>query len=176
MLCPVDRTRPTRRRRRELGRALACLVVAAWPGCRPEPDAAIPDPYPIEVTGADFRWHVRYPGRDGIPGNSDDFELPGDLHVPVGTTIEIGLDSKDFIYAFRIPDFGVNQMAVPNLDFGARFRADEVREHALQGDQMCGFQHPDLLKSVRVHERGEYRVWLAEAARRVATAREQGDR
>ncbi len=137
--------------------AMALLALAC------EGDAALrwSDPLRIEIRGGDYQWTVRYPGADGRLLTADDISAKQDLHVPLGTVIQIELESDDFIYSFRLPDFGVNQMAVPELTFKAEFYPTAAGSYPLLGDQMCGYSHPDLLGRVVVHEPDAFREWLA---------------
>lgn len=154
----------------------SCMAAAlAAVGCEPLDEVALPDPFALSVRGAEFQWHVRYPGLDGQLGNADDFEGIGDLHVPSGVLVRISLDSDDFIYGFRIPAFAVNKMVVPDVDFEATFRAEAPGEFELLGDQMCGFRHDSLKRRVVVHESRAYGRWLAKHAGAAARRRE-GDR
>jgi len=130
------------------------LAGSSWLACVEDRDVS--DPLTIRVRGSEYEWHVRYPGPDGEFGTADDVLGKRDVHVPDQTRIVIELDSEDYIYGFRIPDFGSNQMSVPELHFGAEFRADSPGSHALRGDQMCGYQHESLLGRVFVHGRSEY--------------------
>ena len=125
----------------------------------------VPDSLTIRVTGGEFEWHVHYPGPDSEFGTADDVEAKQDLHVPVGTEISVELDSEDYIYRFRIPEFGVNEMAIPDLHFSAQFRPDSVGNYALRGDQMCGFSHSSLLGRVYVHSRLDYYAQLKRTER-----------
>ena len=122
---------------------------------------ADPEPLKVRVRGFEYQWYVSYPGRDEILGTRDDVVGMRDLHVPVDTQIEIDLESDDYIYGFRIPDFEVNQVAVPELHFSTEFTAESIGTHLLKGDQMCGFKHPSLLGRVVVYSRSEYADWVA---------------
>ena len=136
---------------------LAAAGVAAL-ACSPE--IQIPDPLVVRVRASEYQWYVVYPGADGVLGTPDDLEGMRDLHVPERTRVEVELASDDYIYGFRIPDFHVNQIAVPELSFSAAFRAGAEGVHALRGDQMCGFKHESLLGRVIVHSPPQYRAWI----------------
>ncbi len=119
----------------------------------------------IRVRGEDYQWHVRYPGPDGVLDTADDVLGLRDLHVPARKTVRIDLESADYIYGFRIPELGVNQMAVPELDFAAQLFAEEAGSHPLMGDQMCGFAHESLLGQVVVHAPADFVAWQRQPSR-----------
>lgn len=130
---------------------LAALGLACGPGSA-EPPAALT----LRVTGSEYEWHVEYPGPDGVLGTPDDTRGLQDLHVPVDTSISLELQSEDYVYRLRIPDLGVNEMAIPGLDFRAEFRPSRTGSFTLKGDQMCGFAHDTLIGRLVVYERADY--------------------
>lgn len=143
--------------RRAAFRCFGLLALAS--ACdHPTPDVA---PLPIRIVGEEFEWHVRYPGPDGALDTPDDVLGLRDLHIPANSPIEIELDSRDYIYHFQIPELGVNEMAVPNLEFRARLEASQTGSVPLLGDQMCGYAHDSLLGQVVVHTSSGFEDWLA---------------
>lgn len=89
----------------------------------------------LEVTGAQFSWHVRYPGEDnklgradfryisntnftGVdmtdPDSKDDF-IPVQMHVPKDRPVMLLLRSRDVIHSFYIPHFRTKMDAVPGM-------------------------------------------------------------
>ena len=138
------------------------MLAAALVGCAEEAGYAVPDPLVIRVRGERYEWHVQYPGRDGQLDTADDRLAKRDLHLPHRANVRIELESRDYIYGFRIPAFEVNEMAIPELDLAAPFEAGRTGTFDLQGDQMCGFQHSSLIGRVVVHDRSSYGEWLRE--------------
>ena len=124
--------------------------------------AAWPDPLRVEIRGSDYQWTIRYPGADGILGTVDDIVALRDLHVPEGAIVQIELESDDYLYSFRLPEFGVSQVAVPELTFKAAFFSGPRGSSVLLGDQMCGYAHPDLIGRVIVHRPSEFDEWLGQ--------------
>ena len=163
---PAGRARDMRLRRRWRGTVRFASLASLLAACSAsDVEPPVPDPFVVRVLGAEYEWRIRYAGADGEFDTSDDVQGSRDLHVPVGANVEVALDSADYIYRFRVPDLGVNEMAVPEIPFTARFVSDAVGTHELLGDQMCGLQHESLIGRVVVHSRAGYRDWLEEAAR-----------
>lgn len=123
---------------------------------------SIPEPYRIEITGGKYRWHVRYPGPDGVLDSPDDIAVERDLHVPLGIEIELQLKSNDYVYLLSLPQFHLKQIAVPTLDFTLTFRSDEIGEFDLDGDEFCGDPHPELKGLLFVQSRAQFETWVRE--------------
>ena len=89
----------------------------------------------------------------------DDVHAKQNLRLPERTRVEIEVRSSDYIYAFRIPAFGVNQMAVPDLVFTAEFETPETSVHPLMGDQLCGYAHRSLRGFVIIEPKRDFQRW-----------------
>ena len=133
---------------------IALLVCVACGRSEPAPEEpsayTVPDAYEIEVTGHDFRWHVRYPGRDGKLGTDDD--VFGDRHVrvPRGKRVRMHLRSEDYVYSLALPQLGLKEIAVPDLRYALELADVEVGTYELRGAQMCGYTHPELIGTLVV--------------------------
>jgi len=90
----------------------------------------------VEVTGKQFNWIIRYPGKDGKFGNKqfkliddintvgmdfhdragmDDFIYNGEIHLEVGKPVLFKINSRDVIHDVGIPYFSVKMDAVPGM-------------------------------------------------------------
>ena len=86
-----------------------------------------PDMAPtVEVTGRQFEWRLRYPGKDGKIGTHDDIYAVNDLHIPVNEDILVDLKSMDVLHDFFLPNLRVKQDAVPGMSIPVWFRALET--------------------------------------------------
>jgi cytochrome c oxidase subunit 2 len=121
----------------------------------------LPDPLTIEITGDEFEWHIRYPGSDNRLGTADDLKVLRHPHVPEYTHIRITLKSNDYLYSFAIPELNLKEIAVPDLSFELDFETASAGRFELQGDQFCGFQHPDLSGRFVIQTRKQFLNWLA---------------
>jgi len=111
----------------------------------------ISEPYRIEVTGNDHRWEVRYPGavRTGRSG-----------HVPVATHVIFVLKSKDYVYTLGIPQYGLKEIAVPDLEFQMEFRPSAAGRFSLLGQELCGDPDGDFQGQLIVEPRDQFARWL----------------
>ena len=119
----------------------------------------------IEMTGEDFHWSSRYAGADGKMQTPDDFRAAQMLVVPKDAHIEIQLKSNDFIYSLEVPHKGLAEIAVPELTFSLRFKADRIGTFSLPGEQLCGYAHPDLMATLLVVSQSDFADWQRKAKR-----------
>jgi len=92
----------------------------------------------IEVTGSQFKWEFRYPGKDGKlgkkyykeinedksnplgqiwsdPDNHDDVVVNGTVHIVVNKPVKFIIGSKDVIHDFGLAHFRMKMDAVPGI-------------------------------------------------------------
>lgn len=93
----------------------------------------------VEVTGSQFKWEFRYPGKDGIlgkkyyknidpannnplgqlwddPANHDDIYSSGEpLHLVVNKPVQLIIGAKDVIHDVGLPHFRMKMDAVPGM-------------------------------------------------------------
>ncbi len=92
----------------------------------------------VEVTGSQFKWEMRYPGKDGKlgrkyfkeinemkanplgqiwddPDNHDDVVVGQELHVVVGKPVKLIIHAKDVIHDVGLAHFRMKMDAVPGM-------------------------------------------------------------
>jgi cytochrome c oxidase subunit 2 len=91
----------------------------------------------VEITGKQFNWEYRYPGKDGVLGkkyyknidpatnplgqiwddkaNHDDIYETQELHVVVGKPVKLVIYAKDVIHDVGLPHFRMKMDAVPGI-------------------------------------------------------------
>ncbi len=91
----------------------------------------------VEITGHQFAWEMRYPGKDGILGKKDykkyntpsgnilgvDFEdvnslddlHTNEMHLPVGTPVKLVINAMDVIHDVGLNHFRMKMDAVPGI-------------------------------------------------------------
>jgi cytochrome c oxidase subunit 2 len=109
----------------------------------------------VEVTGKQFGWEFRYPGRDGIlgkkyykyidpaknnpqgqiwddPANHDDIWIEREMHLVVNKPVKLIIGSKDVIHDVGLAHFRMKMDAVPGTPttmwFTPRFTTKEMQE------------------------------------------------
>jgi cytochrome c oxidase subunit 2 len=137
---------------------------------RPAPANAVV----VEVTGQQFRWVVRYPGKDGRfgktdplqasgdnekayigvdtsdPASADDIVLVGQMYVPQGRPLLVKIRSTDVIHSFFLPNFRVKQDAMPGMTIDTWFIPKENGDYEIACAELCGLGHYRM--------RGEFHV------------------
>lgn len=92
----------------------------------------------VEVTGKQFQWMFRYPGKDGVLGgkdyklidavksnplgqnwsdksNQDDVVSNGEMHLVVNRPVRLIINSQDVIHDVGLPNFRMKMDAVPGI-------------------------------------------------------------
>jgi len=113
------------------------------------------DAMQVEVTGKQFAWEFRYPGRDGIfgkryykyideaknnpvgqiwddPANHDDKWMTQEMHLVVNKPVKLIIGSKDVIHDVGLAHFRMKMDAVPGTPttmwFTPRFTTKQMQE------------------------------------------------
>ncbi|NWF58027.1 MAG: cytochrome c oxidase subunit II [Fischerella sp.] len=107
----------------------------------------------VDVTGMQFAWIFNYP---------DSGATAGELHVPVGTDVQLNLSATDVIHSFWVPQFRLKQDAIPGIPTKLRFVATKVGTYPVVCTELCGGYHGSMRSQVVVHTPEEYESWLAE--------------
>ena len=147
---------------------------------RGAPSAAIP----IEVTGQQFVWNIRYPGPDGQfgrtvpelmkestgnplgldpddPASQDDLVMPV-MAVPVNRPVEVILRSKGVIHSFFVRELRLKQDTVPGLETRIHFTASTVGRYEIVCAELCGLGHSQMRSFLLVMSEQDFEDWLRE--------------
>ena len=106
---------------------------------------SISQPLVIDITGAEYEWHMRYPGLDGKLNTADDGLDRRHLHLPAHSEVKLQLHSRDYLYSFALPHLDLKEIAIPDLEFSLSFGTGPEGTFDLLGDQLCGYAHPKLM-------------------------------
>lgn len=109
----------------------------------------------VEVTGSQFQWDFRYPGKDGVlgkkfyrnidaannnplgqvwedPANYDDVHATAEMHIVVNRPVKLVIGSKDVIHDVGIPMFRMKMDAVPGTPttmwFTPKYTSQQMKE------------------------------------------------
>lgn len=146
---------------------------------RPPADAML-----IEVTGQQFAWNVRYPGKDGLlgrtnhiiasqenpiglvkedPASADDVLLLNQLYLPQDKPIRVQVRSMDVIHSFFLPNFRVKQDAMPGMTIETWFTPTESGDFEIACAEHCGLGHYRMRGQVHVVPADQFDQALAAA-------------
>lgn len=142
----------------------------------------------IEVTGQQFAWNIRYPGKDGAfgrtdpklvdpgelnfigldkrdPAAADDIIVPqNQLYLPEGRPVRIEIRSLDVIHSFFLPNFRVKQDAMPGMTVETWFTPTAVGDFEIACAQHCGLGHYRMRGQVHVVPSADFDKTVAAAA------------
>jgi cytochrome c oxidase subunit 2 len=161
----------------EVGVVVKGLPVWEQIYAQPPADAVV-----IEVTGQQFEWIVRYPGRDGKfgrvspefvdnktnpggldrddPAALDDIVVRNQVHLPVGRPVFLRLRGRDVLHSFSVSEFRVKQDVVPGIIGRTLFVATTPGRYEIACTQVCGMGHYKMHGSVYVDPPAAYEDWL----------------
>jgi len=137
--------------------SITAILIAGIPAGRqmlPLP-ATVRDVLRIDVTGHQWWWEVRYPGRA--------ISLRNELHIPVGSPVDIHLTTADVIHSFWVPRLGGKLDTIPGRTNILRLQADEAGLYRGQCAEFCGLHHAHMQFTVTAHPPEEFARWLEEA-------------
>jgi cytochrome c oxidase subunit 2 len=125
----------------------------------------------VEVTGQQFAWNVRYPGKDGVlgrtdhriasqdnpiglvkedPASKDDLLLLNQLYIPKDRPVKVLVRSMDVIHSFFLPNFRVKQDAMPGMTVEIWFTPKETGDFEIACAEHCGLGHYRMRGQVHV--------------------------
>ena len=129
-------------------------------------DEPPPNSLAIRVVGHQWWWELQYKDYDFITAN--------ELHLPIGQTAFLDLESEDVIHSFWVPQLSGKTDLIPTRTNHMWIQPKETGLFVGQCAEYCGTQHAHMLLRVFVHTDEEFQEWVAEQkkdAMRVASAR-----
>src|SRR5882762_6173681 len=142
----------------EIGWTLApalILVFIAVPTMRTIFATAAPAPagaLRVEVIGHQWWWEYRYPTLNISAYN--------ELHLPVGTPIQLDMTSADVIHSFWVPRLGGKRDLIQGRTNRIAFRADSTGEYWGQCAEFCGASHANMRLRVFVQSDSVFQRWV----------------
>lgn len=115
-------------------------------------------------------------GIDFNDKNSLDDQLADELVIPVNKPVRFVLTSKDVIHSFYMPHFRIQLNTVPGMtsyfEFTPTITTDEMKvktndpnfKYILLCAKICGTNHYNMQKVVRVVSQEEYNAWVVKQA------------
>ena len=118
--------------------------------------ASTADALPIEVTGHQWWWSVRYPDRP-----SETFTTANEIHVPVGRPVILHLRSEDVIHSLWAPSLQGKKDLIPGRESVLRFQADRPGVYRGQCAEFCGLEHATMAFEVVADTPPAFSAWAA---------------
>jgi cytochrome c oxidase subunit 2 len=118
----------------------------------------------VRITGEQWGWRFTYPGPDRKLDTDDDFEVVGELHVPVDALVLFELTAKDVLHSFSVSELRLKQDAVPGRTIRGWFRPIKEGRFEIVCAEICGFGHTMMKGTLHVESPETYRGWLQQKA------------
>jgi cytochrome c oxidase subunit 2 len=127
-------------------------VFSTLPTVTDVPNASAANTVDVRVEGHQYYWRFVYPGGQV---SYDQLVVPAD--AVVNETV-VGID---VIHGWWIPDLSPQVDAIPGRINHQWFQADKVGVYPARCTQLCGIRHAEMVASVKVVTRQQYRSFLA---------------
>jgi cytochrome c oxidase subunit 2 len=118
---------------------------------------AIPQPSAqdlhVHIIGHRWWWEFDYPDLG--------FKTANELHIPVGTNVQVTLDSVDVIHSFWAPQLTGKTDAIPGQTNHMWLRADSPGNFHGQCSEFCGTEHAMMRLQVVAQTQGDFDAWVA---------------
>lgn len=111
-----------------------------------------PNTLNIEVTGLQWWWRVHYP--DGRVTTANE------IHIPVGRTVQLLLNSDDVIHSFWVPRLHGKVDMIPGKTNTLVLQADTLGEYVGECAEFCGTQHARMHLRLIAMPPDEFDAWL----------------
>jgi cytochrome c oxidase subunit II len=124
-----------------------------------EEEAPASERMELNVIAQQFKWSFEYPD-EGITTD--------ELHVPVGTQLDVRLTSLEVLHSFWVPEGRIKRDAVPAGEGGDEIdnefvvTPDEEGTYNVVCAELCGVGHSTMRALVVVEPRDEFDEWIAE--------------
>ena len=157
-------------------------ALGLWADINKEPPA---DAMLVEVTGQQFAWNIRYPGKDGMlgrtdhklasqenptgvdpadPASADDLKLLNNIVLVKDRPVRVQIRSMDVLHSFFLPNFRVKQDAVPGMVVRTWFVPRDAGDFEIACAEHCGLGHYRMRGQVHVVPPSELEARIKETA------------
>jgi cytochrome c oxidase subunit 2 len=106
----------------------------------------------VQVIGHQWWWEYRYPTLEIGTSN--------ELHLPVGTAIQLEMTSADVIHSFWVPGLGGKRDLTQGRITRIAFRTDSAGEYWGQCAEFCGASHANMRLRVVVEPDSAFQRWV----------------
>ena len=114
----------------------------------------------VNVVGWQWWWEFRYP----INGGRDTVLTANEIHVPVGTPVQLRMTAGDVLHSFWVPQIGGKRDLIPNKVNTIVFTPREPGLYLGQCAEFCGDSHALMKMRLIAHTPADYREWLRNEA------------
>jgi cytochrome c oxidase subunit 2 len=139
-----------------------------------------PDVLQVEVTGKQWWWQFQFPKQAMVPqsrtltypspratggpvdGASGMVTTSTELHIPVGTKVDLRLHTRDVIHSFWIPELNGKKDVMPARTNHLTLEANKPGTYLGACAEYCGLSHADMRMRVIAEPMAKWKAWLAD--------------
>jgi cytochrome c oxidase subunit 2 len=113
----------------------------------------------VDVTAQQYAWKFDYP-EQGVTSN--------ELHVPVGTQLDLELNALDVLHSFWVPEWGIKRDLVPGadepggdmIDDTVSVTPDEEGTYSVVCTELCGWGHSTMRAAAVAESQESFDAWV----------------
>jgi len=116
----------------------------------------------VNITAQQFKWTFEYP-EEGVTAN--------ELHVPVGTQLDLHLTALDVLHSFWVPEWRIKRDLVPRgaggdeVDDEVRVTPDVEGTYNVVCTELCGVGHSTMRALAVVESQEDFDAWIQETSK-----------
>jgi len=106
----------------------------------------------VDAVGHQWYWEFRYPGTKAVTA--------GEMHIPVGTRVNLVATSADVIHSFWVPALNRKIDTIPGQQNRILLYANKAGVYRGQCAEFCGLQHAHMGMLVFAQPKAQFQAWL----------------
>jgi cytochrome c oxidase subunit II len=114
-------------------------------------------PLVVCVIAQQFAWLFQYPAYGNATSST--------LRLPIDTTVQLQLQSRDVIHSFWVPEFGQKQDAVPGLLTKLVITPNRLGTFPVICTELCGLGHALMRSQATVESKDKFLTWARGAGK-----------
>jgi cytochrome c oxidase subunit II len=118
-----------------------------------QPPAAATQDIQLHIIGHRWWWEFDYVNQN--------IKTANELHIPVGATVQITLDSVDVIHSFWVPQLTGKTDVIPGQTNHMWITSDQVGVFLGQCTEFCGTEHAMMRIKAVVQSQADFDAWVA---------------
>lgn len=125
----------------------------------------------VDVTGKQWWWQFALPKQPMVPqattantkkAGTGPVVTSTELHIPVGTKVDLRLHSDNVIHSFWVPELNGKKDVIPGRTNRTWIQASEAGTYLAQCAEYCGLAHADMRFRIIAEPMPKWKAWLAD--------------
>lgn len=135
----------------------ALMITSFRTGAAVNSLSAKPSDLAIKVTGHQWWWEITYVDNESPTNN---VTTANEIHVPVGRTVKLMLESNDVIHSLWMPNLHGKKDLIPIYPTTFYFQADKPGTYWGQCAEFCGYQHAKMRIMITAESPEDFEKWM----------------